>query len=351
MIKVFAIDGNDLVPLARTRLPKEDMLQTWITKDPSILGLDVVVIGREVVTDFGGRIDILAIDRDGTLTVVELKRDKSPREAVAQILDYASWVNGLSTKDVYSIAARYLGPLDQTLDSVFHDSFGTDVPENLNTAHNMVIVASELDALSKRIVEYLSEVHGVSINTLFFGTFDNNGRLMMAADWLMDQEEVVQRRESRKNPLAPWTGLWYVNVDDCRERSWQDCREFGFLGAGGGRKFSDQLQRLPVGAEVFAYQRQAGYVGYGVVTQAVCPASEFTVDGKPLVECVRSSPELLARIDPDTQEYVVGMEWKSTFPIQEAKTFPGVFANPNVVCRLRHPETIEFLQRAFGVSE
>ncbi len=57
MVKLFTVDDDNLVPLQNTQLPKEDMLEAWIAKDPSILGLNLVLIGRQIVTDFGGRID------------------------------------------------------------------------------------------------------------------------------------------------------------------------------------------------------------------------------------------------------------------------------------------------------
>src|SRR3546814_13463893 len=61
-------------------------------------------IGREVTIENGGRIDILAIDREGDLSIIELKRDRTPREVIAQVPDYASWVAGLTTKQVHDIA-------------------------------------------------------------------------------------------------------------------------------------------------------------------------------------------------------------------------------------------------------
>jgi hypothetical protein len=173
----------------------------------------------------------------------------------------------------------------------------------------------------------------------------------MGADWLMDQEEVRGRSVGKKTPKTPWSGFWYVNADDCKARNWEDCRRCGFLSAGGGRIYSDSLQRLDVGDKVFAYQKKAGYVGYGTVTQKASSVGDFMVDGKLLSECVQSSPDLLHDPDnSDLQEYVIGVAWAKTFSIQEAKTFPGAFANPNVVCKLRDPETLEFLRTAFGVS-
>jgi hypothetical protein len=54
------------------------------------------------------------------------------------------------------------------------------------------------------------------------------------------------------------------------------------------------------------------------------------------------------RDDEENAEYVVAMEWKKTFPLTEAKTFPGAFANQNIVCRLRDQQTLDFLQKTFG---
>ena len=41
--------------------------------------------------------------------------------------------------------------------------------------------------------------------------------------------------------------------------------------------------------------------------------------------------------------------WPSTHwvPKEKAKTFRGVFANQNIVCKLRHPETVAFLKKGF----
>ncbi len=50
-------------------------------------------------------------------------------------------------------------------------------------------------------------------------------------------------------------------------------------------------------------------------------------------------------------EYLVGVDWRKTFPLNEHKTFQGAFANQNVVCRLRDAATIEFLKTSFSVED
>jgi hypothetical protein len=44
----------------------------------------------------------------------------------------------------------------------------------------------------------------------------------------------------------------------------------------------------------------------------------------------------------------VAVDWKHWVPRERAKTFRGVFANQNIVCKLRHPETVAFLKKEFG---
>jgi hypothetical protein len=65
MTKLYKLQGAALVSVPGGRLATEDMIQRWVAEQPTLLGLDILVIGREVVTEFGGRIDILGIDADG----------------------------------------------------------------------------------------------------------------------------------------------------------------------------------------------------------------------------------------------------------------------------------------------
>jgi len=144
------------VPVARKRLANEDQLQGWIAENPRLIGLDMLVLGREVSTEYGTRIDVLGLDRDGNMVVIECKRDRTPRDIIGQVLDYASWVSSLTTRQVHEIAAA---KLNKPLQTAFQERFGAEFPEALNESHNLVIVASEFDASSRRIVEYLAEKH------------------------------------------------------------------------------------------------------------------------------------------------------------------------------------------------
>jgi len=84
--------------LESSPLESEARLEEMIVKDPALIGTNLLIIGQQVKSAYGGVIDLLAIDADGRVHVLELKRDKTPRDVVAQTLDYASWVKTLSVE-------------------------------------------------------------------------------------------------------------------------------------------------------------------------------------------------------------------------------------------------------------
>lgn len=91
-------------------------------------------------------IDLFAMDGDGTLHVLELKRDKTPRDVVGQALDYGAWVATLTRDSVIEIANRHL---EVPFEAAFEKVFGDAPPDELNDEQQLTIVATELDAGSE----------------------------------------------------------------------------------------------------------------------------------------------------------------------------------------------------------
>ena len=54
---LWKVSNNNIVILNKSKLESEDRLETWIENDPSILGIDLLIIGRQVVTEYGGKIE------------------------------------------------------------------------------------------------------------------------------------------------------------------------------------------------------------------------------------------------------------------------------------------------------
>jgi hypothetical protein len=347
MTRLFRISDQGLIESKRKPLNLESRIEDWVARDLSLVGVDGIIIGRQVPTDHGKRIDLLAMDEDGNLIIVELKRDRSPRDIVGQVLDYASWVRHLTTKDVHELARAATG---RSLPDLYRERYVKAVPDTLNASHQMIVVASEVDEATKRIIEYLSEEHDVGINASFFNIFGAEGHEWLTTDSLLDQEEVKDR--AVKKARAPWSGLYYVTGGAEEDRPWEELRRYGFFTADGGRIYTNQLDRLEVGAPIFYYQKKTGYLGYGRVTTPKMLASEFEIsDGRKLTEALPTRYLTEFADDPERAAYVVGVEWLRTFDRAEAKTYQGIFANQAIACKIYDQQTADFLRQEFAVND
>jgi RecB family endonuclease NucS len=98
-VKIWEIVKDSLRPVTGDSFAKnylEKQLESWVAEDPNILGDRVLIIGQQKYIPGVGQLDLLGIDQNGNLIIIELKRDRTPREAVAQALDYASWLHTAS---------------------------------------------------------------------------------------------------------------------------------------------------------------------------------------------------------------------------------------------------------------
>lgn len=350
-MRMWRIDGGEPRPLAATSLPAERELHQFLLRDPSLLGVRLLVIGSEVATPYGKRLDLLAIDTDGNLHVLELKRDRTPREVVAQVLDYGSWVSTLSRDEVIDIAERFL---DQPFETAFEEVFGGAPPDELNGELQLTLVASELDSSSERIISFLRDF-GVPVNAVFFSYLEDDGRRYLARSWFAVSDEGAQATSSsRRSKRAPWNGKdWYVSFGG--NRPWEDARTLGFISAGGGKFYSQTMRSLPEGARVWVNIPGTGYVAVG---RTLKPAERFETasvlrDGAwvPLAEQgLAGTYRHAGEADDDNAEWTVPVDWLDARPASEAYWEKGMFASQHSACKLRQEFTLERLTAHFGLS-
>ncbi len=73
-------------------------IEEWVRENPEILGEDLLVLTIEFdrFVNSSDRLDLLALDRDGNLVVVELKRDSAAGYADLQAIRYAAMVSSMT---------------------------------------------------------------------------------------------------------------------------------------------------------------------------------------------------------------------------------------------------------------
>jgi len=350
--------GDNPQPLTISKLVSEQLLEKMILNDPTILSDQWMIIGHQENTLDKGRIDLLAIAPDASLILIELKRDRTPREVVAQALDYASWVDDLTADRLSQIYEKFSG--GGNLGEAFKQRFNVELEEeSINQSHQIIIVAAELDPSTERIVDYLSK-KGISINVLFFKVFQHGDEQFLSRAWLIDPSEtqtnaVQATAGASAKTKEPWNGEFYVSFGDPSSRNWEEARRYGFISAGGGSWYSQTLKQLQPGDRVWVKIPATGYVGVGIVQSAVEPASSFTLnteDGEKLAMDVLKHGELYRQNadDPDKSEYFVPVKWLETRTEHEAVNEVGFFGNQNTVCKPTTPKwrhTVEKLMRHF----
>ncbi len=310
-------------------------------------------------TDFGKYIDILAISSDGKISIIELKKDRTPREVVAKALDYASWVQNLSYRDIVNI---FKDNFDREFDPSFEDTFGSTPPDRLNQSHDILIVCSELDNETERIINYLSDNYNVPINVVFFRFFKDGKSEYLTRSWLIDPSQIEERFSKTKGQRTSeeWNGRDFVvniDVDSKGVSSWDDAIKYGFVSAGGGRWYIRTLNQLCPGARIFAMRPKVGYVGVGIVKEKSKPINEFMVDSengslKSIIDVPLKAEGLKENADnPELCEHFVRVEWIKTVPEKEAFWEKGLRANQNSAFKLKSSYTLKKLLNFFGLEE
>ena len=343
-------------------ISSEERLEDILEMKIEILGLGrLFQIGRQIITDFGKRIDLLAIDEQGDLYVIELKKDRTPRDVVAQTLEYGYWVQGLSFAAIRELYAKHHEGDD--FDSAFTSHFEADIPEAVNTAHHLLVVATGMDGSTEQIVEYVRG-YGVPINVLFFEYLADDDREYLARSWLTNPEMEGSSGGNSGKKQAPWNGVdFFVAVGENNERNWDDMVRYGFVSAGHGEKYRKVMENLFEGARVWAAIPKSratggayGYVGVGIVTAAAVGVKDFDVAVDGASVNILDAPDLRAvnmgweADDPEQCEYLARVDWIETRSRENAVWEKGMFANQNVVAKLRQPFTLQRLNEIFDVT-
>jgi hypothetical protein len=352
------VTRTNIKKISYSVIESEKRLEEIITKDISIVDDNLLLIGKQIKTAYGKSVDILTIDQEGKVTIIELKRNRTPREVVAQALDYASWVQDLSYTDISKL---FKEKNDTEFEKEYENKFGIAPPEKINQEHDILVVCSELDSETERIINYLSDNYNVPINVVFFRFFHDSGADYLSRSWLIDPNEVIERSSKSKSQSKgeAWNGRdFVVNIDVFDGLStWEDSQRYGFISAGGGKWYSRSLNQLFPGARIFAMIPKKGYIGVGFVTESSVPIKEFNVTTEKgekvsILDVPLKCEQVKENADDfEKCEYLVRVNWKETRPEQKAYWDKGMRANQNSAFKLKNTFTLNKLLNFFQLEE
>ncbi len=211
------VSKAELVIAQETNLELEKHLENWLENSPrqTLAQEDFLWIGRQTsATDEDGTIfsDLFGVDSKGNLVIAELKKGRTPRDVVAQLLDYAAWADRLSEPDIRDIAETYFETRDEfngkTFDEAFKEVF--DLPETdeippLNGRLRLFIAAEEIPARVAHVCRFLRTSHGMDINCVAVSVFQTElGEVVVSTETIVgDEDFAAPKTQQREHPSSP----------------------------------------------------------------------------------------------------------------------------------------------------
>ena len=131
------------VDFSRLGLRERKDIQEWVAVNPGILGEDLLIIGKEF-SEFDltyERLDLLAVDSNGKLVVIELKRDDTGADAHWQAIKYASYFRRAEATDIIRIMAEYEGVSQEDAKYQLMQHLGADDLNALNDDQRIILAS------------------------------------------------------------------------------------------------------------------------------------------------------------------------------------------------------------------
>lgn len=199
---------------------ERENLQEWIINNPTFFGEELLYIQKEFdgFNDTRERLDMLALDKFGDTVVIENKLDDSGRDAVWQVLKYASYCASLSKLQIKSIYQQYLDKyaIQEEAEaniSDFYDSSDFEELE-LNKSQRIIMVSGSFRKEVTSTVLWLLNNYKLRIQCFKVTPYS------MAEQLFLDVEQIipVQEAEEYMIKMADKKQEDSVNQDELKSR-------------------------------------------------------------------------------------------------------------------------------------
>lgn len=316
-------------------------LQTDIGREKDITPVDVLVLDLSTVsvkTEFyidKRRCDIVvyslqkkqqALDKEkGLICIIENKI--AARESDNQTVDYyQKSLQKFSPKDYPNRIYIYLSPDgNPSLDDHFIPLSYRDIYELIQELTSDQEISETEAFLIGQFQENISR--GIVMDS----------QLLDLAQQVYDQHsnvfEFVIQNVSRSSfedfsdALKEWDGRSrFFNIGekpDSRYR-WVDCREYGFICAGGGELYKNWMEKFQADDIIYAYVSGKGYVGVGTITRVACPFREAKLEDGSSFNDLDLEGDYNAISDDETCDWVALVDWKYDVPKEQAVRQPNI---------------------------
>jgi hypothetical protein len=240
----------------------ERTLEKWLVENFASLRLDAKLIGAQIALRNTKKMDLLAIMRDGGLCIVENKRDCAPREALAQLLEYAAELHELLPAELEAICLQ--SESRKTLEQIYRGHFKAERPSQPPATPLLVLVADSFEEEEENMALFLNSQHGFRIRLIRY-LYDEKRIHDPDAVWF---QTVVNETINIPCPVELPAKTYLLRIQERPGCLWEEMRLQNLLKVKPKDKHQTKsLESLTGigGITLLVYLKWAGFVGYGTI--------------------------------------------------------------------------------------
>ena len=209
MSSIYSTKSNKIVRFNQVNIPNEKDLEDFIEKNPQVLSDDLFIIGRQERTDKGKIVDLIGLDREGNVTIIEMKKIADSRQVLGQIMEYYRWAKGLNIDQLNEIAKH-----NQHLNRFPHlykkyEVEFEKIPQRFNQKQTLYIVASQVDKEIQEICKDLNSEHGKQFKCVELNMYENNDQRIVKVDTVVGDDG-----GSDNPPSDSWYSMSNISYDN-----------------------------------------------------------------------------------------------------------------------------------------
>lgn len=209
-------------------LEKQDF-QKWIIKNPELLGEELLIIAEEYSSfeDVRKQPDIVALDRNGRLVVIELKRDTADDTTDLQAVKYAGYCSVLTAEQIQEDYREFIsenngGPSREEVGRMFADHLGLDHEEgwanfDLDNKPRILLAAGSFPTEVTAPVMWLREEYGLDITCVKFYAYEYCDAILLNARQVIPLPEAEEymtqwRKKKRQQEESSSSGRTVIKL-------------------------------------------------------------------------------------------------------------------------------------------
>ena len=146
---------------------RESEIQGWVAAHPAILGDDLMMVTREFAwfDRTYARVDLEAVDREGSLVIIELKRDDSGSDVHWQAIKYASFFTNATAEDVTRWRATHEKIEPSEAESQLVEHLNTGDLDDLNRRQRIILASHRFSPEVTSAALWLNDQAGTDLIT------------------------------------------------------------------------------------------------------------------------------------------------------------------------------------------